>query len=113
MLIQPVQPFQGAVDIDGLVIARLAQQPDEALRLAERIGADEMGAFGELLDRAQQPSDLLDVRRMAKDRQAERGLGDEDVARHGFEGGAGGIATALVVAGGGDGQAALTDGRLG
>ncbi|MNR36229.1 hypothetical protein D3C85_1541270 [compost metagenome] len=34
MLIEAIEAFQRPVDIDGLVIARLAQQTDGALRLA-------------------------------------------------------------------------------
>ena len=45
---------QRAVDVDRPVVAGFAQQPDHPLRLAERIGADEMRAFGKLLDRFQQ-----------------------------------------------------------
>jgi hypothetical protein len=62
-----------------------------------------MAALGKHRQRAQQLADLLGVRRVAEDRQAEGGLGDEDVAfpRAVFrlEGGAGGVAPALVVAG--------------
>ncbi|MND99968.1 hypothetical protein D3C80_923620 [compost metagenome] len=72
-----------------------------------------MGALGELLDRTQQAADLLGVWGMAKDRQAEGRLGDEDVAGHGFEGGAGRVAPTLVVARGGDGQAAVAHRGLG
>ena len=47
---------QRAVDVDRLVVAGVAHQPDDALRLAERIGADQMRALGKLLDRFQQPA---------------------------------------------------------
>ena len=47
-----------AVQIDRLVVAGLAEQRDDALRLAERIGADEMRALGKQRDRVQQLGDL-------------------------------------------------------
>ncbi len=42
----PVIVFHRAVQIDRRVIAGRAQQRDHALRLAERIGADQMRALG-------------------------------------------------------------------
>ncbi|MNL71361.1 hypothetical protein D3C87_1965010 [compost metagenome] len=67
MLIEAIETFKRPMHIDGFIIARLAQQADHPLRLAERIGADQMGALGELLDRTQKAADLLRVGGMAKD----------------------------------------------
>ena len=44
--------LQRAMNIDGLVISSLTQQPDDPLRLAKSIDADQMGAFGELSNRS-------------------------------------------------------------
>ena len=85
-LIERVQPIERAVDVDRLLPARLAQQADDPLGLAERIGADQVGALGELLDRAQQPGDLVACVGVPEHRQAEGGLGDEDVAGDRLEG---------------------------
>ena len=63
-----------------LGIASVAQEPDDALRLAERIGPDEVRALRKLRHRFQERRDLLAIIRMAEDRKAERGLGDEDIA---------------------------------
>ena len=94
-------------------MARLADQRDDALRLAERIGADEMGTFGEALHAFQKPGDLLAVVRMAEHRQAEGRLGDEDIAGHEFEAFAGRVAAALVVARDDDARAVLFNRDLG
>ena len=50
------QAFHRAVQIDRLVVAGLPDQRDHALRLAERIGADEMRALGKQRDRVQRAS---------------------------------------------------------
>jgi hypothetical protein len=72
------------VDVDRLVVAGLAQQAHDPLRLAERIGADKMGALGKLPHRFEQLGDLARwVRMMAEHRQAEGRFGDEDIAGHG------------------------------
>ena len=68
-----------------------------------------MGALGELGERGEQPGDLGPRRRVAEDRQAEGRLGDEDVAGHRLEAGAGRVGGALVVAGRDDAQAAALD----
>ena len=94
-----------AVQIDRRVVAGLAQQRDHALRLAERIGADEMRALGKQRDRAQQLGDLAVGIAVAEHRQREGRLGDEHVARHQLERRAGRIGDVLVVAGGDDAQA--------
>ena len=74
-----------AVQIDRRVVAGLAQQRDHALRLAERIGADQMRALRKQRHRRQQLLHLVRRIAMAEHRQAERRLGDEDVAGHHFE----------------------------
>ncbi len=91
-----------AVQIDRRVVAGLAQQRDHALRLAERIGADQMRALRKQRDRRQQLLHLVRRIAMAEHRQAERRLGDEDVAGHHLERRAGRIGRVLVVAGGDD-----------
>jgi hypothetical protein len=96
-LVEVAELRQRAVDVDRLVVARLAQQPDHALRLAERIGADHVGALGELRTEASSARPRP-RRRVAEDRQAEGRLGDEDVAGDRLEGQAGGVGLALVVA---------------
>ena len=103
---------QRAVDVDRLAVAGVADQPDDALRLAERIGADEMRALRELLGRFDELGDLVRVGRMAEDRQAEGRLGDEDVAADRLEGQAGGVGLALVVARGDDARAVMLDADL-
>ena len=72
-----------------------------------------MGPFGELDQAVNQTSDLLAIGRMGEDREAEGGLGDEDVAGHGLETRAGRIAAALVVAGHDHGHTLPADHRLG
>ena len=42
------------MDEDRAVVAGVAQQADEPLRLAERVDADEVGALGELGERVEQ-----------------------------------------------------------
>ena len=98
-----------AVQIDRLVVARLANERDHALRLAERIGADEMRALGKQRDRMQELGDLAVGIAVAEHRQAERRLGDEHVAGHELERRAGRIGDVLVVAGGDDAQAVRFD----
>ena len=98
-----------AMQIDRRVVAGLAQQRDHALRLAERIGADEMRALGKQRDRMQQFGDLAVGIAVAEHRQRERRLGDEHVARHEFERRAGRIGDVLVIAGSDDAQAVRLD----
>ena len=72
--------LERAVQIDRLVVAGLADERDDALRLAERIGADEMRPLGKQRDRMQQLGDLAVGIAVAEHRQSERRLGDEHVA---------------------------------
>ena len=48
----------GAVEVDGRVPAGLAQEGDHALRLAEGVGADDVGAVGEEGDAVERVSGL-------------------------------------------------------
>ena len=82
---------QRAVQIDRALIARLAQQRDHALAFAEAIDADHMRALGKLRARLQQLRHLLARVAMLEHRQREGRLGDEQIARHELEGGAGRI----------------------
>src|SRR5262245_40400303 len=84
---------------DRAVPTRLTQKAHQALRLAKRIGADKMGTFGEEMRGRDQFRDFAGGWRMAEHRQAERRLGDEQIARYERKRGAGRIALALVVAG--------------
>ena len=61
-----------------------------------------MRALGKQRDRSQQLSDLVGRVAVAEHRQAEGGLGDEDVAGHQLERRAGRVGRVLVVAGGDD-----------
>ncbi len=72
-----------------------------------------MAALGKLGDGVHQLLDLLTVRRMPENGQAEGRLGDEDVAGDGIETRARGIAAALVVAGDDHGEALPPHHRLG
>ncbi len=111
--IEGVHLLQGAVDIDRPVVAGLAHQGDQPLRLAEGVGAHKVGALRELGQRGQEFGHLLAGRRVAEDGQAEGGFGDEDVAGDRLKALAGRIAAALVVAGHDDGQPAPADHHLG
>ena len=68
-----------------------------------------MRALGKQRDRMQELGDLAVGIAVAKHRQAERRLGDEDVALHQLERRAGRIGHVLVVAGGHDPQAVVLD----
>ena len=68
-------------------------------RLAEAVDADEMRALGLAGDGARAGGRPRLGRLVAEHGQRERRLGDEHVARHDFEGRAGRIGCALVVAG--------------
>ena len=100
------------MEIERAVVAGLADQGHDALRLPQRIGADDMRPLGKEPDRFQELADLSMGGRVAEDRQAEGRLGDEDVAGHGFEAGASRVALALVIPGGDDPQAAAFDDDL-
>ncbi len=54
LLVEPAQGHQPAMQPDALVVARLTQQPDDPLALAERIDAHQMSALGKGGDGAQQ-----------------------------------------------------------
>ena len=72
--------FHRAVQVDRRVVAGEAKQRDHALRLAQRIGADQMGALRKQRHRGQQFLHLVRRIAVAEHRQPEGGLGDEDVA---------------------------------
>ena len=75
-----------AVQPDRLVVAGGAQQRDQPLRLAEAVGADEMGALREGGERGEQAADLARVGLVAEHRQPEGRLRHEQVAGHQLEG---------------------------
>ena len=98
LLIEVTEALKRAVDVDGVVMAPAAKFRDHALRLAQRIGADEDAALGIFVEAQKQAVDLAHRLGVAEDRKAERRLGDEDVAGHRLKGGAGRVRAALVVA---------------
>ena len=100
---------QRAVHVDRPVVSCIADQPDDTLRLAERVGADQMRACRELLDRCQQLADFMPVGGMPENRKPECRFGDEHIALDGLECLAGGIGLPLVVAGGDNACPALLD----
>jgi hypothetical protein len=87
------------MQVNRFVIACVAGELDDALRLAEAIGADEVGPLRLARNRSEQTSDLGLGRFVAKDGKREGRLGDEHVARHDLERRAGRVGGALVVAG--------------
>ena len=93
-------------------MASLAQQRDDALRLTERIRADQMRALREQSDRVEQLRNLLIRIAMAEDRERKGRLGDEHVALHQLERHARRVGHVLVVAGSHDAQVAGFDGNL-
>ena len=84
--------------VDGAVVAGLPQQRHDPLGLTKRIGADEMRPLGEERARGQQLIDFQIGTGMAKDGKAEGRLRYEDIAGHDFEGRAGRVGLAFVVA---------------
>ncbi len=95
------------MDIQRPVVSGFPKQRHHPLRLAQRIDADEMGPVGVARDRGQKFGDFAPVVGVAKDREGEGGLGDEEVARHNLEAGAGPVRAAFVVAGDDDARAAM------
>src|SRR5262249_19691939 len=98
-----------AMEIDRLVVSGVAEQRDQALRLAERVGADEVGPLREQRDGMQELADLGIRVAVAKYRQTKSGLGGEHVAGNELQRNAGRIGDVLVVAGSNDPAAARFD----
>ena len=67
------------------VVPGLTNQPDHALRLAERVGPDHMAALRLCRDRFQQPDDFPSRVRVLEHRQPEGRLGHEKIAGHKLE----------------------------
>ena len=111
-LVELRQLKQCAVHVDRLVPAALAQRRHHALRLAKRVGADNVRALGKHGDGGKQLADFVLGARMREHRQREGGFADEDVAGHDFERRAGGIGLALVVAADDDAAAVRLHRRL-
>jgi hypothetical protein len=101
-----------AVQVDRLVVSGLADQRDHALRLAERIGTDEMRAVGKQRDGTQELCYLGLGVAVTKDRQPEGCLGNKYVTADKFERDAGRIHDILVIARGHDSQTLCLDGDL-
>ena len=106
------EPFHGAVQVDGPIEALLAQQRHHALRLAERIGADDVRALRKERHGGEELAHLGPGVRVAEDRQTEGRLRDEHVAGHDFVGRAGRVLGPLVVARNDEPRAAGLDGDL-
>ncbi len=102
-----------AVEVDRRVVAAVAQEADQALGLAEGIGADEVGAVGEAGERGAEAGDLAGRVGVVEHRQAEGGLGDEEIAGDRLEACTGRVGGALVVAGDDGAAAGGLDGDLG
>src|SRR5512138_234031 len=97
-LVELVQPLHRAVKVDRLVVSALPQLGDNALRLAEGIGADQDAAAGIRMKAVEQPVYLGAGLGVPKHGQSEGRLGDEDVARDRHEARAGRVRAALVIA---------------
>ena len=93
------------MQIDGRVIAGLAQQRDHALAFAEAIGADDVGSLGKQRHGASSFATSAVAIAMAEDGQPEGRFGDEEVAGDRLERGRVGSRRALIIAGD-DGAAA-------
>ena len=85
--------------IDRAVVARIAQEGDQALAFAEPIDADDMGAVGKLSAGLEQLCRFLARIAVLEHRQRERRLGNEKVAGDKLEAGAGRVRAPLVIAG--------------
>ncbi|MND69453.1 hypothetical protein D3C80_609290 [compost metagenome] len=101
------------MDIDRIGIAIVADQADDALRLAERIGADKMATLGKLFQRGEEFCDFGLRVRVMEDRQAEGCFGNEDITGDRFERIAGRVDAALVIARDDDAHAVLFNEDLG
>ena len=93
------QFFLRPVQEDRRVMAGLADQPDHPLRLAKRIGANDMAALRLRLYRSQKTRNLLFRVGVLEDRQPEGRLGDEQIAGDQLEILRGAVGMRLVVAG--------------
>ena len=98
LLVQVAQPLQRAVQVDRRLVAALAQLGDHPLRLAQRIGADDHAPLRIGVQTRDQLVDLVARVGVPEDGQREGRLGHEHVALHRFEGRAGRVGAALVVA---------------
>ena len=97
-LIQRAQFLERAVDVDRRIMPARAQFGDHALRLAERVRADENAARRIGVERGGQLVDLVAGLGMAEDGQSKRRLGDEHVAFDRLKTSAGRVGAALVIA---------------
>ena len=84
-LIKLGQRDDGAVQIDRVVVAGIADDADHALAFAEIVGADQMRAVGLGRHRCQELLDFVVRFLVAEDRKRERRLRHEHVARHELE----------------------------
>ncbi len=87
------------MNVNRLVVSGLPQEPDDPLRLAQRIGADKVRPFRELRDGLEQARDLVARIGKVEHGNTERRLGYKHIARYGLERRASRVAAALVVTG--------------
>src|SRR4051794_9137919 len=87
------------MEVNGTLMAARTKFADDPLRLAQSVSADQHAAARVRVQAVEQAVDLAACVRVAEHRQAERRLGDEDVAGHRHEGWASRVRPALVVAG--------------
>src|SRR5579884_1961208 len=90
-----------------------SQLADDSLSLSEGIGADEDASTRFRVEPVKKSIDFCSGCGVAKDRQSERGLGYENVARNGHKWRAGRVWTPLVVAGNDDFLALVLEHDLG
>ena len=98
-LVELVQSLDRAVEVDRIVMPARTKLGDDPLRFAERISADQYAAARIGVQAVKQPVDLAASVGVAEHWKSERGLGDEDIARHRHEARAGRVRAALVIAG--------------
>src|SRR5262245_3047758 len=96
--------FNRAMDENRFVVTGRSKHRHNTLRLAERVRCHQMRALGEKSDRLQEFGDLARRIMVAKYRQTEGRLGDEDIAFERFERRTGRIGDVLVIAGSDDTQ---------
>ena len=98
-LVQLVQSLDRPMEIDRIVVPARSKLGDDPLRFSERISANQHAPARIGMQAVKQPVDLATGLGVAEHRKPERGLGDEDIARHRHEAGAGRVRAAFVITG--------------
>lgn len=88
-----------AMKVYRRVIASEAEQHDDALSLAKRVGRDKMRALGKVFEADEKLGDLVPRFGMLENRKAECRFGHEDIASDGFERRRGSVIAAFIIAG--------------